>query len=71
MKRRPCDAPENLQNFLTRRDKLRQRAKKKPKLMPEDYKANIEKLNGSNPSAPKDADATKENISSICQKWKR
>ena len=71
MKRRPCDALENLQNFLTRRNKLQQRAKKKPKLMLEDYKANIEKLNGSDPSALKDADATKENISGICRKWKR
>jgi hypothetical protein len=34
--------------------------------MLEDYKANIEKLNGSDPLVPKDADATKENISSIC-----
>ena len=65
MKRRPCNAPENLQNFLTQRDKLRQRAKKKPKLMLEDYEANIEKLNRSNPLALKDIDTTKENISSI------
>jgi hypothetical protein len=39
--------------------------------MLKDYKANIQKLNKSSPLALKDADATKENISSICQKWKR
>jgi hypothetical protein len=70
-KRRLSDDPGHLQDFLTRRDKLRQRANKKPKLMPEDYEANIQKLNGSDPLAPKDADATKENISGICRKWKR
>ncbi len=69
-KRRPCDAVEELHDFVTRRNKLGQRAKK-PKLTPEDYEADIQKLNGSGPLAPKDADATKENISGICRKWKR
>jgi hypothetical protein len=41
---------------------------KKLKLTLEDYKADIQKLNGSSPLALKDADATKENISGICQK---
>jgi hypothetical protein len=66
-KRRRCDAPEKLQKFVTRRNNLRQRAKK-PKLTPEDYEADIQKINGSDPLAQKDADATKENISGICRK---
>jgi hypothetical protein len=68
--KRPHDSLENLQNFVTRRNKLRQRAKR-PKLTPEDYEADIQKLNGSGPLALKDADATRENISGICRKWKR
>jgi hypothetical protein len=49
-KRRPCDAPETLQKFVTQRNKLWQRAKK-PKLTLEDYKADIQKLNSSDPLA--------------------
>ncbi|KAJ8069838.1 hypothetical protein OCU04_000252 [Sclerotinia nivalis] len=66
------DAPENLnlQHFVTKRNK-RQQQTKKPKLTLEDYEANIQKLNGDGPLAPKDADATKENITGICRKWKR
>ena len=66
-KRPCCDASEKLQKFVTQRNNLRQRAKK-PKLTLEDYEAYIQKLNGSNPLALKDVDATKENISGIC--WK-
>ena len=69
-KRRPYDAAENLQTFVSQRNKIGKR-QKKPKLTPEDYEADIQKLNGSGPLAPKDADATKENISGICRKWKR
>jgi hypothetical protein len=69
-KRRPYDATENLQTFVSQRNKIGKR-QKKPKLTPEDYEADIQKLNGSGPLAPKDADATKENISGICRKWKR
>jgi hypothetical protein len=68
--KRPRDSLENLQNFVTRRNKLRQRAKR-PKLTPKDYEADIQKLNGSGPLALKDADTTRENISGICRKWKR
>ncbi|PQE19655.1 hypothetical protein CJF31_00010054 [Rutstroemia sp. NJR-2017a BVV2] len=73
MARRFCDdAPENinLQQFLLRRSNLQQRPKK-TKLTPEDYEINIEKLNGNGPLASKDADATKENITGICRKWKK
>jgi hypothetical protein len=70
-KRCPCDALGNLQHFLARRTKLRQRAKKKPKLLLEDYETHIQKLNESGLLALKDADATKENISGICRKFKR
>jgi hypothetical protein len=72
-KRRLSDsAPENLnlQHFVTKRNKYQQRTKK-PKLTPEDYEINIQKLNGSGPLASKDADATRENITGICRKWKR
>jgi hypothetical protein len=69
-KHRRCDALEKLQKFVSWRNKLRQRAKK-PKLTLEDYEADIQKLNGADPLAPKDADATKENITGICRKWKR
>jgi hypothetical protein len=72
-KRRLCDsAPEtlNLQHFVTKRNNLQQRTKK-PKLTLEDYEINIQKLNGSGPLTSKDADATKENITGICRKWKR
>ncbi|APA11274.1 hypothetical protein sscle_07g060440 [Sclerotinia sclerotiorum 1980 UF-70] len=72
-KRRLCDdAPENinLQKFLVRRSNLQQRPKK-PKLTPKDCEINIQKLNGDGPLASKDADATKENITGICRKWKR
>jgi hypothetical protein len=72
-KRRFCDvAPEdlNLQNFVTRRNKLQQRPKK-TKLTLQDYEINIQKLNGGGPLASKDADATKENITGICRKWKK
>jgi len=69
-KRRPCGALENLQHFDTRRNNLRQKTKK-PKHTPEDYEADIQKLNGCGPLGPKDADTTKENITGICRKWKR
>ncbi|APA07342.1 hypothetical protein sscle_02g021120 [Sclerotinia sclerotiorum 1980 UF-70] len=36
-----------------------------------DCEINIQKLNGDGPLASKDADATKENITGICRKWKR
>ncbi|RAL59974.1 hypothetical protein DID88_000600 [Monilinia fructigena] len=67
-----CDAPENLnlQHFVTKRNKRQQRTKK-PKLTLEDYEANIQKLNGDGPLVSNDADATKENITGICRKWKR
>jgi hypothetical protein len=71
LKRRSCDALGNLHQFIARDDTLRQRAKKRRKLMPEVYEARIQKLNGDDPIAPKDADATKENISGICRKFKR
>jgi len=65
-KRRPYDATENLQTFISQRNKFGKR-QKKLKLTPENYEADIQRLNGSGPLAPKDADATK-NISGIC--WK-
>lgn len=66
----PYDATENLQTFVSQRNKIRKR-QKKPKLKVEDYEAGIQKLNVTSPLATKDADATKENISGICRKWKR
>ena len=69
-KRRPYNATENLQTFVSQRNKIGKR-QKKPKLMLEDYEGDIRKLNRSGPLALKDADATKENISGICWKWKR
>ncbi|EDN93943.1 predicted protein [Sclerotinia sclerotiorum 1980 UF-70] len=44
---------------------------KNPKVTPEDCEINIQKLNKDGPLASKDADATKENITGICRKWKR
>ena len=66
----PYDATVNLQTFISRRNKIGKK-QKKPKLTPEEYEADIQKLNGSGPLAPEDADTTKENISGICRKWKR
>ena len=71
LKRRGSDALGNLHNFIARDDTLRQRTKKRSKLILEDYEAHIQKLNKSSPIAPKDTEATKENISSICRKFKR
>ena len=65
----PYDATEYLQTFVSQRNKICKR-QKKPKLTVEDYEADIQKLNVTGPLASKDADATKENISGICQKWK-
>ena len=50
MKHRRCNAPEKLQKFVIQRNKLRQRTKK-PKLTPEDYEADIQKFNNSDPLA--------------------
>jgi hypothetical protein len=59
VKRRPCDAIGNLHEFLARDNTVRRHAKKS------------QKLNGAGPIAPKDADATKENISGICRKFNK
>ena len=68
--KRPFNAKQNLHGFVTRFNTQVQTAKR-PKLAPSDYDVVVQKLNESGPLAPKDADATKENISGICRKWKK
>jgi hypothetical protein len=62
------DAVQNLLGFANRRIKLAQRPMKE-RLSQDEYRARREALDTSGPLAPKRSDATKDNISSIREKF--
>lgn len=66
----PHKATARLHKFVSKRNKVGRRLPK-PKLTPENYEVGIKKLNGAVPLASRDADITKQNITGICQNWKR